>query len=83
MSGDISTWARFKSLPAHLGYTRPIFDSLDLLLLHTRAIFSEKAHTVKTIDIAGLIRRMRTISAFKSTEVVLKANIGANQVLNY
>lgn len=51
-------------------------------LLHIRAIFSEKVRTIKITDIAGFIRRMRTISVSKSTEAVLKANIGANQVLN-
>jgi hypothetical protein len=63
--------------------SRPTFASLDLLVLHTRALFYEKAYTAEIIDIAGLIRRLRAISVSKSTKVVLKANIGANQVLNY
>jgi hypothetical protein len=52
-------------------------------LLPTCAVFSQKAHTAKIIDIAELIRRLQAISVSKSIEVVLKANIGANHVLNY
>jgi hypothetical protein len=72
-------WGGFKSRAR----ARPHFASLDLLLLPTCAVFSEKAHTAKTIDIAELFRRLQAISVSKSTEVVLKANIGANHVLNY